>query len=285
MATAQAKPATPPAKGATPPPKAASPPTRPGMGFRKVSGEQIGRRRMVVSIYGPEKSGKNHFAFTAPGPFGFHSFDYGDEGVIEKFVRGEVEGVPPMDVDKAEYVLNVPPDSSVDETSKAATPVWSAFTTNYAIGLAKYRTSVIDTGTDAYEIVRMSYFGKLSQVMPHHYAPVNAEFKGLFRQAYSTVGHNLILLNRHKDEWLTKIVNGKEKADRTGNMIFAGYSGTPYEVQVHLRSFKSAGEFGMEVVACRQNPNLEGMELSGDMLNWWTLGQLVFPGSEEEEWR
>lgn len=254
------------------------------MGFKPVTG-QVAKRRLIVSIYGGEKTGKNHFAFTAPGPIGLHSFDYGDEGMIEKFIRGEVPGVPPVKVEKAEYIVNVPRGAGVQETSDACTPAWLAFSSNYPLGLGRFRTTVIDTATDAYEMVRMAYFGKLQQVMPHHYAPVNAEFKSLFRQAYSAEGKNLVLLARHKEEWVSKLVQGKEKADRTGRMIYAGYKDSPYEVQIHMRSFKEAGEFKMEIEDCRQNPALEGMVLEGDMLNWWSLGQLVFPESEEKDWR
>lgn len=254
------------------------------MGFFPVQ-PSTAKRRMIVSLYGPQKSGKNHLAFTAPGPFGFHSFDYGDEGMIEKFVAGTVTGCPPIKVDKAEYVVDIQEGATPQEVTDKTTPAWQSFMANYRIGLVKYRTSIIDTGTDAYEMVRMSHFGKLTQVMPHHYAPVNAEFKSLFRQAYSAEGKNLIILARHKEEWLNSIVQGKEKGVKTGRMIYAGYKDTPYEVQIHIRTFKDSDGFGAEILDCRQNPDIEGFELRGEMLNWWSLGQLVFPESTEEEWR
>lgn len=248
------------------------------MGFRLLDPATPQRRRLIVSIEGEEKTGKNHFAFGAPGPIFYHSFDYGDEGVIEKFLR---QGKA---IHKAEYRLNIPPGTDTQKTSDAATPIWAGFKSNFAIGLGKGRTTIVDTGTDAYELIRMSYFGKLGQVMPHHYAPVNAEYKDLFKQAYAADG-NLIVLHRMKEEWLNKVNSqGKEVGIKTGVMLLAGWKDTPYETQVHIRLFKDAEGFGGLVVECRQNPDLTGFELRGDMLSFAGLGQMVYPESEEKEW-
>lgn len=253
--------------------------TTPGaMAFRRLAKDQAQRRRLIISIEGEEKTGKNHFAFGCPGPIYFHSFDYGDEGVIEKFLATGKE------INKAEYRLSVPPGTSTQATSEAATPVWNGFKSNYAIGLAKGGTTIVDTGTDAYELIRMSYFGKLAQVMPHHYAPVNAEFKDIFRQAFSSAG-NLVLLHRVKEEWINKLnKDGKEVGLKTGRLLLAGYKDTPYETQVHLRAFKDSEGFKLEVVECRQNPEIAGMVLDGAMNSFAGLGTMVYPDSEWEEW-
>lgn len=248
------------------------------MAFRRLAKDQAQRRRLIVSIEGEEKSGKNHFAFGAPGPIYFHSFDYGDEGVIEKFLATGKE------INKAEYRLQVPPGTSVQDTSNAATPIWNGFKANLALGMARGGTTIVDTGTDAYEMIRLSYFGKLAQVMPHHYAPVNAEFKNIFRDAYSGEG-NLILLHRVKEEWINKMnKDGKEVGIKTGRLLLAGYKDTPYETQVHLRAYKDADGFHMEVVECRQNPELAGFVLDGELNSFAGLGTMVYPDSAWEEW-
>lgn len=255
---------------------------RPGpMAFRDLDPNTKAKRRLIVSIEGPEKSGKNHFAFTAPGTIAFHSTDHGDEGMIEKFVRGD--GVPKVKIRKAQYRVDVPEGADEKATSKACEPVWSTFRLNYRLGLAQCRTTVVDTSTDIYELIRMTYFGKLQQVMAHHYAPVNTEMKDLFHEAYHS-DSNLILLHRVKDEYITRTVQGKEKADKTGAKVMAGFSQTKFETQVHLRTFREDGEFCAEVVTCRQNPDLVGMVLQGDMLTFTSLGMMIYPDSTEEEW-
>lgn len=248
------------------------------MGFKELRADQPQRRRLIVSIEGEEKTGKNHFAFGMPGPIGYHSFDYGDEGVIEKFLAKGKK------ISKAEYRIDVPPGAGVQETSDKATPVWTSFNANYLIGLHKYRSTIVDTGTDLWEIARMAYLGKLLQVMPHHYPPVNSAYKNIFRQAYTAPG-NLCLLHRLKEEWINKVdKNGKEVGTKTDKLLLVGYKDTPYETQVHLRTFKDADGFGALVVECRQNPDLTGFELRGDSCSFAGLGQMVYPDSREEEW-
>lgn len=252
------------------------------MGFRTMEAGVV-KPRLIVSVEGGEKCGKNHFAFTAPGPIGLHSFDFGTEGMVEKFLKGN--GVPRRKIDMAQYAVNVPEGAETQTVSNACTPVWNAFRTNYAIGLGKYRTTVVDTATDAYEMVRLSHFGKLQQVMAHHYAPVNTEMKSLFRQAYSSDG-NLVMLCRIKDEYITKMVGGKEKAEKTGTRIMAGYKDTKFETQVHLRMYKEVGAdpWRAEIVTCRHNPDLEGFVLEGEMLSFAGLGQMVYPDSDPGDW-
>jgi len=235
------------------------------------------KRRLIVSVEGTQKSGKDHFALTAPGDIYVHDFDFGLDGVIQKFQDKKKIFV-------AEYKLDIPAGTAIQDAADTARPVWEKFQDNYYEGLKKGRTSVLDTATDSYEVLRMAEFGKLQQVMPHHYTPVNQAMKSMFRAASDT-DSNLIVLNRMKEEWINKVVNGKEKGEKTGNWIMAGYSGTYFEVQVCTRAYKEDGQFKLLIFDCRFNPDLEGMVLEGDMLNFPMLGQLVFPDSSEEDWQ
>lgn len=232
--------------------------------------------RLILSLEGVEKTGKNHMAFGAPGDVYFHSFDFGDEGVIQKFQNDKK-------IWKAEYKLKVQPGTAIQDASDTARPVWERFVQNFREGLQKGRTTIVDTGTEAYEVLRMAEFGRLTQVMPHHYGPVNQAMKDLWRSAYDS-DSNLIMLHRMKEEWETKTVNGKETGNKTGRWVMAGYSGTYFEAQVCARCFKEDGQFKLHVFDCRQNPDVEGMVLEGEMLSFPMLGQLVFPDSSEEDW-
>lgn len=243
-------------------------------GFTRVSKDA--KRRLIVSVEGTEGCGKNHFAFTAPGAIFFHSFDFGDDGVVQKFMRDK-------EIQRAEYRLNIAPGTAVQTASDTARPVWEKFVLNYREGLGKGRTTIIDTGTDTYEVLRMVEHGKLTQVLPHHYGPVNQMMKGLWREAYES-NSNLVVLHRMKERWETKTVNGKEVSNKTGEWEMAGYGGTYFEAQVCMRAYKEGGEFKSLIFKCRQNPTLEGMVLEGDMLSFKMLGLMVFPESEEKEW-
>lgn len=241
------------------------------------------KRRMIVSVEGTEKSGKNHFSFTAPGPIYVHDFDFGDEGVIQKFQPKGAFYRPGLQIYKANYKLKIAPGTAIQLSADTARPVWEKFVGNYQEGLAKGRTTVIDTGTEAYEVLRMAEFGKLTQVLPHHYGPVNQAMKDLWRSAYDT-DSNLIVLHRMKEEWENKVVGGKEIGNKTGRWEMAGYKGTYFEAQICCRAYKEDGQFKLLIFDCRQNPDLEGMVLEGDMLSFPMLGQLVFPDSTEGDW-
>jgi hypothetical protein len=250
-------------------------------GFTLATGKV--KHRLLVSVEAQEKAGKNHFGFTAPGPIYFHSFDFGDEGVIQKFQPGGRYYREGLRIYKAEYKLKVAPGSAVQLAADTARPVWATFYQNYYEGLRLGRTTVVDTATEAHEVLRMAEFGKLTQVMPHHYAPVNTAMKDLWRAAADS-NSNLVMLHRMKEEWENTVVNGKEKGNKTGRWEMAGYKGTYFEAQVCCRAYKEDGQFKLLVFDCRQNPDLEGMVLEGEMLNFKTLGMLVFPESEESEW-
>lgn len=235
------------------------------------------KHRLIVSVEAQEKCGKNHFAFTAPGDVYFHSFDFGDDGVIQKFQDTK-------NIYKAEYRLQVAAGTAIQLASDTARPVWEKFVENYRSGLLKGRTTIVDTATEAHEVLRMAEFGKLTQVMPHHYVPVNQAMKDLYRTAYDS-DSNLIMLHRMKEEWENRVNSaGKEVGNKTGRWEMAGYKGTYFEAQVCCRAYKEEGQFKMLVFDCRQNPDVEGMVLEGEMLNFPTLGQLVYPESTEEEW-
>ena len=188
-----------------------TPPFLPG--FTRAN--SVVRRRLILSVEALEGAGKTRFSLTAPGPIAFLNFDFGLEGVIEKF-----------QVDKAIYVAPIKLTfmGGKDAVIASAEKELAGFETNYQIALKQARTIVIDTGSELWELMRMAEFGKLAQVMPHHYAPVNAQMKRLVRLAYDSDA-NLVLTHKLKEQW----INDK----RTGMYEFAGMKDIPYDVQAH----------------------------------------------------
>lgn len=243
-----------------------------GAGFVQATGPTI--HRLIVNAEGEEKSGKNHFAFTAPGPIFEHSFDIGNEGVVQKFQSQKRIMI-------AEYELEVQPgEGSAAEVAEAADKVWSQFLSNYRDGLASCGngTTMVDTGTEMWELLRLARFGKLTQVMPHHYGPVNKEMQEAIREGF---GHNcnVIFLHKLKDEWENYIgADGKEKGRKTGQKKRVGFSDMPFLVQVNLlcqRTDVDGGGsiFEITVEDCRQNPDVDGVTLPNDFP---TLLDMVF---------
>lgn len=236
------------------------------------------RRRIIMGIEAEEKCGKTHFSFTGPGPIYYHSFEHGDEGVVEKFL-GQGKKIK-----RASYVCSAP-DATPQETLDAADPIWTQFRRNYFQGLREGRTTIIDTGKAPYELLRLARFGKLLDVPAMAYGPVNMEWAAIYSAAFES-NSNLVVLHRLKDEWgqVKSKSSGKLTGEKTGRRVLDGNHGTHFDTQINLRAFKQDGEFAVEVINSRFNPDLDGMVLAGDMCNFATVAQMVFPDSKEEDW-
>lgn len=229
--------------------------------------ERVVLPRIIISVCGLEKQGKTHFGLTAPGPIAYFSTDIGEEGVVDKFSDKEI------------HIMNV---DRVDEDSAEQAPAeFNRFKTAYLAMLRgkEVRSIVLDTATEIWEILRMARFGRLTQVMPYQYGPVNAEYRALIREAYNH-DKNLILLHKMKAQYL----NDK----RTGEYERAGFNDTGFLVQVNAQIYRyspeDGGDFVLWVKDCRQNPDLAGEEMEGPMCSFPMLASLILPGVGVEEW-
>ena len=243
---------------------------------------QAMKRRLIVNLEAEEKCGKNHMAFSyTGGPIYLHSFDIGDEGVVEKFC-GPSERYPEggpfwypgrPDIFKAEYILEVQPgEGTTKEVQQAAERTWDSFVANYKESIRLTAASeglvIVDTGTEMWELLRLASFGKLTQVMPHHYGPVNAEMRDLVRLAFE--GHNVIFLHKLVDEWENYTgSDGKEKGRKTGRKSRKGFGDIPFLVQCNIQCWREdleggGSNFWATVVDCRQNPSINNTVIAND---------------------
>ena len=233
------------------------------------------RRRLVVQVEGHEKTGKTHFALTAPGPIAYFGLDLGDEGVIEKFLAEGKEIITPDDGIRVPTTVEM----HIDGPRLDASSAWEQFKKAYiaACKSPQVRTIVWDTATEVWELIRLARFGKLAQVMPVQYGPVNGEMRGLIRAAYDS-NKNFVMLHKMKAEY----VNDK----RTGKYERAGFGDTGYVVQINLRTFHDpdASEFGVEVLNARQDMTLCGQIYTGDLCTFPMIATLIVEGTSPEDW-
>jgi hypothetical protein len=162
-----------------------------------------------------------------------------------------------------------------DQVIAAAEKELAKLEAAYQTALRQARTIVVDSATEMWELLRVAAFGKLQQVMPHMYAPVNQEMVRLIKLAYDSDA-NLILIHRLKAEW----INDR----RTGNYEFSGMRDVPFLVQCHARLWQADDGYHMKINKCRQNSSIVGLELVNQMIDFKTLAQFVFPDSEEKDW-
>lgn len=238
-------------------------------GFNRVNADIT--KRLIISSQGREKEGKTRFALTAPGPIAILNLDIGLEGVVEQFV-GDKEIWQ-----KRLSAPILPPKTEPAVMIQQYLPLWEDFTTTYHNALATARTVIVDSMTEAWEMLRLARFGKLTQVMPTHYGPVNAEFNGLINAAYFSKA-NVIYIHREKDEYVNNA--------RTGKLEFAGQKDIPFKVQVNLRHYrdKQDGTFKVDVLNCRQNSALMGETLEEPLNVFSYLASLVYPDTDMADW-
>jgi len=245
-------------------------------GFTEANSDEV--LRLILNIEGQEKEGKTHFALTAPGPIALIDMDIGLEGVVSKFNK-----------QKKIYVasFNYREATSPDEWEK----MWIKMKTAFMDALASrdIRTLIADTGTEIWELLRMARFGKLAQVKPHHYAPVNAEFRDLIRKAYDS-DKNLLLIHKQKKEYVNE--------QWSGNWERAGFGDVGYAVQANIISWRITAldeqygkgredryrGFGITIRDCRQRAELAGAEILEPLNTFPQLAVQVFPETEVEFW-
>lgn len=242
--------------------------------------------RLISNIQGLQKTGKNHLAFTAPGDTAILSFDLGLEGVVEKFNQhklGTVNGIMQKKIYVANYeLLAQPGKASEAEVEAEALKLWKRFLSDFkdAAISPSIRTVITDTGTEAWELKRLSEFGKMS-ANTQHYGPVNADFRRFLRIPYET-DKNFIFIHQMKDEW----VKGSDgKGNKSGKLERAGFREIPFAMQANLQTWRDDdNQFHATMLDCRQNPEVNGMDFTGDMLSYSQIGMFVFPDSEPENW-
>lgn len=243
-------------------------------GFRRAN--EAVKKRLIMAIDGREKSGKSHFALSGPEPIGVVNLDIGLDGVVQKWQDDKEIWVTDVKVNIQE-LKELTPQAAAQEADRAFNQVVKA----YKAVLGEARTIVWDNATEIWELLRMARFGKLDHVKPHHYGPVNAEYRELLRMAYDQDRTNLVLLHKMKDEY----VDDK----RTGLVKRAGFADTGFLVQVNALSWREPGLpvpdcFNLTVADCRQNAELAEVAFSGNDCNFQALAMAVFPGTKEAEW-
>jgi len=216
-------------------------------------------RRLICALEGLEFVGKTHFSLTAPEPIIFNDVDLGTEGVINKF---QEQGKQIL-----YHRIRVPKsaDKDIYET------LWNEFKNRiYKAYTLKRGTVVWDTESEINELARLAKFGKLTQVMPHHYQQVNRELRDIIDYAYDAP-INTIFIRKLKSKWVDNV--------RTREYEASGWADMDYKCQVTLRLFKEetdeGSQFCAQIKKCRQNPDVAGEILRGPMCNFEFLLGLV----------
>ena len=251
-----------------------------GNPFTAVSADE--RFRLVWRSWGLDKTGKNHFGLTGPGPIFGQYFDPAAlEGVAEKFIRGDesVGGIP-KEISAKFYRFRKNVGEDTAERMEACKELRDEFVADYQYALKHARTIQWDE-TEFWAVCRFGEFGRES-AKTREYGPINDFYRGLILDAIDA-GVNLQLIQKVKQAY-------KDDKPVDGAYLPTGFKEAGYIVQLNVHHTWSLEEgFGIEIANCRQNMSLAGERFttadSPGMTSFGAVAQMVYPDSTEEDWQ
>lgn len=282
-----------------------------------VPASQAIRRSITAAINGRRGSGKSHFAIEfSPRPVLVQPLDPTLKFMIDKFNLDNVfmADYPRLSKDLLLAVSGIKSKAKMDESAGAfakmqaeAEAVWEQFSTDFYTGLDKYRTIVWDTGSEAWELVRLARHGRLTQIEPYNYTALNTEFREMIRAAQDA-GVNHIILQKMKPVWGEQVsATGKVSRGPTGEWEPSGFSHLAYEVTFEGEVYRSLcthehpgpclngncaykcdpacgadGLFHLKVLKCTQRSDLVFKDYPNP--NFMELALEIYPNTAPEDW-
>lgn len=213
--------------------------------------------RLVIAVDGVDKGGKTNFALSGPRPLVYLDTDVGSEGVIERADRPDLILKPePFAFRPSEVTWEIDDATKSAAIMKAAEPELERFRLLYYHALTKpvfktkggklvkARTVVIDNGSEIWELLRLCYLGRLTQVKPHHYTEVNGLMRDLVRAAYDN-DVNVIWIHKLKAEYKE---GAEGKSNKSGVLQRMGFSDMSYLVQANFLAHRIPSNISQDTV-------------------------------------
>lgn len=249
-------------------------------GFDRAGAQR--QHRMIWMGSGEVGSGKTRFGLTAPGPILIQSLDKGLEGVVEPIL----EEFPDKEIYFKEYEWNPTDDFDQDK----AVEIREEIKKDFLHGLKYAKTLIWDKETDVRQVFQYAEFGSPTDGNPKDYDKLNMQYFHLINKAKTTPGVNVGFIQSMRNEWVMKdagvnLATGKKKTsmNQTGRRIKAGYDRLDELVFAELHFERREGEFFIQVGKCRQQPTMQDQEFAG--MPFSDFGQLLMPGTSEEDWQ
>lgn len=270
-------------------------------------------KRLICNVQSIKKSvGKTRFAFTAPKPIGYISIEIGsEEGPADEFIpdnRESFDGIQIVRIQMADpaypNILDYPAtkegrksyDEALSEAVQdAAQPAWDSFYSAYYASIANMRTTVIDTGTDLYQLQRLANFGRLEKIPQLAYGQLKREFSKLFDDAFKSSG-NLIVNSHMKDRGQTTVDDrGREKWTASGIYEMDGCQVVTDKVQAVIEMWRDDLQeidietglfvkFHAQIVDSRHTPSCMGRKFSTLDISFPDVAMAIFKGSTISDW-
>lgn len=245
------------------------------LGFESPSEEAP--HRLLLGTEGPERSGKTELLLSAPGPIGILNFDWGLEGVVEKWVRKGRKKVWVYNV-RIPVIAGMSPAKAQSACLSVLSPAKDAYFK--MIEHADVRTVGIDTGSDLWALIRLADFGTLNPKgdVKQIYDVPNQVYKSFIRTVFNVGNKNLIVTHRLAPHYVNDKWDGESYKRE-------GFRNSGYLIQSNLIHRFHDGEFSIEVKDCRQNPSLAGMVFTGSDCTFPRLASCILEDTVEGDWK
>jgi len=229
---------------------------------------------VVINVQAKEKAGKNHFAYSAPGPIVVISGDRNSDVVRRKF--------PKKDIRIAYFKYDFDPRADAQDVHDIVKPIWKEVEELYwdALRSKAVRTIVCDTGTWFWSTIRLGKFGKTQQVPPVLYNQVNAIFERMILRG-EEYNKNVIWLHRMKEEWVgSRNSKGKYESNPTGRWVRDSFKHMGNDVQANIELSRPSNKFAATVLNNGLDPSFDGMTFKGKMCDFSTVMAALQGGGE-----
>lgn len=227
--------------------------------------------RIIGSLVGPPGSGKTHFGLTAPGPIVLFSLDFGTEGTVDQQV---FEG---KDIRVVPYEWVIDPDKSDTELREEAQVLRNKFKEEYFIACEHARTVIVDKETELWNLVRYAEFGSPKADVPRDFDKANQYMRMLinYPKKFTT---NALFIEDTKEEWAAA-------TRKSGDVKRAGFRELEGLVNVDLWTTRlGGGKFSTHVGKAKGPGATDVHEKDFENLDFATLGMLLFPDTDEDDW-
>jgi hypothetical protein len=226
------------------------------------------RRHTFLQIYGDTGTGRTSLALTAPGPIALIHASEKLEGIVQRYT-------PDKEIQLYNFggVFRGTQDDIAEQANEALIRMKAA----WFDAMSWARTVILDTGTEAWELLRLARFGTTSPKgkVSYLYGPVNAEWKSMFKGFRYQERANFVIINQIREKYR----NDKP----TGRMEPAVQKDTPYMADVIVRLSKDRGTFTATIEKGWYNAHVEGLDIEDEMIDFATIMGLVTE-TDPEEW-
>ncbi len=233
---------------------------------------ELERKCVFASVYGDTDTGRTSWALSAPGPIALIHAGEKIEGIVQPFAKEKEIRIFNFSVDLSKT-------TNTDEAAALADEVWRRLRAAWYDAFTWAQTIVLDTDTDAWELIRYAFFGAQKPEkgrIETNWGPVNLEWHSLFKHFKHQNRTNVIAISQTKDEY-TKPVKGKQ-GERTGRTIRATQKSMGFMSEVVVRMQRDTqGAFTATIEKEWWNGAMFGVEVDATLAQAYGRERVDFP--------